>query len=261
MPASSRKRNKGKDRKARQQAKREEKERLDAHRFWRNALYSVGCDHGYDVRISNDHPVSEFMDQFIINLDDKGMGVSVNMRNLFETHAQIWTTESYRKLALSILTNIGINMLLGNGKEIADISWPGCIAQSIALLEHYDGTSDINSVMFKRVASVKRRDLDLGLRSIKRDAFKFYRKRTSCKCLKKIHLEARKTIPKLGTCFHCDKEMDRVSLSVCSRCMVHQYCSRKCQVAVWPDHKRNCDIYVQTVTAEVSFKWDNKVKR
>ena len=58
-----------------------------------------------------------------------------------------------------------------------------------------------------------------------------------------MHLEARKTIPKMGKCFNCKVEKERVDLSVCNRCMVMQYCSRECQVAAWPSHKLDCDVY------------------
>ena len=103
---------------------------------------------------------------------------------------------------------------------------------------------NIESVTNLRVVISKNRDLESLLSSISRDILKFFRKRITCKCLKKMHLEARKSTPKMGICWGCDKEMERVSLPVCSQCMVAQYCSRKCQVAVWPEHKKHCDEYV-----------------
>ena len=92
---------------------------------------------------------------------------------------------------------------------------------------------------------IKRRDLEPDISNTWRDALKFYRKRTSCKCLKKLHLEARKNKPKMGLCWYCDKDMERVLLSLCSRCMVSQYCSRECQVADWPKHESVCDQFVR----------------
>ena len=63
MPAASRKRNKGKDRKAKQIAKKEENERVDANRYWRSWCASnQWCDHGCAMT-SNSHPVTSFMDQ------------------------------------------------------------------------------------------------------------------------------------------------------------------------------------------------------
>ena len=67
MPPSSRKRNKGKDRKAKRLARLVESERADAREIWRSVSSSTECDHGY-VAIADDHPVSSFLDQCFINL-------------------------------------------------------------------------------------------------------------------------------------------------------------------------------------------------
>ena len=242
MPPSSRKRNKGKERKAKREADKEENERLVAHRFWRAFCGSNQCNHGRDVMIPDDHPVSRFMDQFYINLIHNSMKVIENLKEIFKSHRHIWNNESYRKLVIDMLIHIGTNMLL---REDSPLSWPSCVAQSIIALEHYDGSDDIGLVINKRVVMSKWRDIKSDSGSSRRDCLKFYRKRTSCKCLKKIHLEARKTIPKVGFCWHCKDEMERVALSLCSRCMIEQYCSRECQVAAWPKHKEDCDEYVK----------------
>jgi len=242
MPASSRKRNKGKERKAKQQAKKEEDNRAYAHNFWRRYCGKSTCNHGCDVIISDDHPVSNFMDQFWVNLDLRKY-VEQNMRDLFVTHPQIWDNKSYMKIAIGILIRIGTNMLLGNG---ADISFPVCIGQSIMFFEEYEKLCDYDLVSDGRRKAMKWRDFHLSgscNNSSRRDALKFYRKRTSCKCLKKMHLEARRTEPKMGNCMYCNKQEERVVLSVCSRCMVQQYCSKECQVADWLHHERACDNY------------------
>jgi len=110
--------------------------------------------------------------------------------------------------------------------------------------------------------NLPRRIFQRSVSSDMRDALKFFRKRTACKCLKKLHLEARKTTPKMGRCGNCSQEKERVSLSVCSRCMATQYCSRECQVAAWPKHKKGCDIllacnhnkYTKEETSAVAHK-------
>ena len=207
--------------------------------------------------ITDDHPVSGFMDQFYINLRSKSLTTAVNMKSIFQTHTQIWTNESYRKLAIGILVRIGTNMLL----QGVDMSWPVCTAVSVVVLEHYNETKDgIDSVMNKRVVRSKGRDIWSSSTSIKRDLLKFFRKRTSCKCLKKMHLEARRTMPKMGRCMNCCKEHERVHFSVCSRCMIEQYCSRECQVAHWSVHERSCDIYVREYSeCEEEMQQDDKL--
>ena len=240
MPASSRKRNKGKERKAKQLAKKEENDRAMSAQFWRR-LCNTGmrCDHGYPFVIpADDHPVSNFMDEFILNIH-KGLVVGQNLRAIYLTHKDILVDESYRKFVLDILVHIGTNMMLSQGRY--DIANAMCVAQSIVALEHYNGEDDINFVINKRVVRSKWRDLEINS-SEKREGLKFYRKRTSCKCLKKMHLEARKTLPKLGICEYCKEEKERVLLDVCSRCKVEQYCSRECQVTDWSKHKGICGL-------------------
>ena len=192
--------------------------------------------------VPDDHPVSSFMDQYYINLHHKDMTVAQNLRAIFQTHTQIWNDESHMKIVIDTLIHIGANMLLSNNDRY-DIANALCVAQSIVALEHYNDTCDIDLVLSKRVVASKHRDLNIT-GSSRRDALKFYRKRTTCKCLKKMHLEARKT-HKFGLCFHCNVEQERVALSLCSRCMVIQYCSRECQVAAWPGHERLCNAYVR----------------
>ena len=246
MPASSRKRNKGKDRKARQKANKEESNRAAAREMWQDFCCSIECNHGCDMKVSDDHPVSAFVEQFIMNLSQKGMQVSQTLFDLFEKHPQVWNNEDYRRLAINILVRIGTNALLCEGY---DTTFPLCIAHSVVVLEHYehDGSGSMNSAWDNNSSISKRRDFEPDCSSIKRDVLKFYRKRTSCKCLKKMHLEARKTTPKMGLCWHCKDEGERAALSVCSqcmvRCMVRQYCSRKCQIADWPEHKIQCDMW------------------
>ena len=248
MPASSRKRNKGKDRKAKQLAKKEGKDRADAHMMWKRFYGIKKCDHGCAI-ISDDHPVSSFMDDFFVNVFHNGnvsfdQVVSDSLKKLYQTHTLIWSNEDYRRLAISILLQIGTNLLLREGSSETEINWPLCFAHSIVILEHFDGSGSIYSSWNLRCSVSKRRDLQPDISNTWRDVLKFYRKRVSCKCLKKMHLEARKNKPKIGLCWYCQKKMERVSLSVCSRCMVRQYCSRKCQVADWSKHESDCGIYV-----------------
>ena len=242
MPPSSRKRNKGKDRKAKQLAKKEETERMRLRTIWRRccSINNTGCDHGCVIIQSDNHPVLSFIDQCCLYLGEKCMLVSKALRELFKSHPQIWNDESYKKSAIGILVRIGTNMMIkiGTGAD-ADITVPICLAQSIIALEHYNGEDDIDLAMNKRVVISKWRDLNFTSSS-RRDTLKFYRERTSCKCLKKMHLEARKTMPKVGICEYCKEEKERVLLDVCSRCKVSQYCSRQCQIAAWHEHKMFC---------------------
>ena len=157
----------------------------------------------------------------------------------FSSQPQVWILDNYRYMAINILVRIGTNLLLEKvGFDVIDL------AKIIVFLENYDervyNTPDL--IFANRCVAKKLTDF-LGERENHlRDALKFYRKRISCSCLKKMHLEARKTWLKLGVCCYCDEEKERSSLMVCSRCGVDQYCSRECQIADWSRHKGYCDL-------------------
>ena len=239
MPPKSRKRNKGKERKAKK-ADKVELERAKANEFWQRCLSApVGCLHGCDnMAIQNDHPVSKFMDEFFIHWIRKQKGIAEILRDML----RVWTDSNHRELATQTFVLVGTNMLLAEEINSGALS----MAKTIVLLEHFDSREvdgSLASSFYSRTAASKRRDLDRGSIGTERDLLKFYRKRLSCKCLKRMHLDARKVIPKTGRCANCRIEKERVDLSVCSKCMVNQYCSKECQVAELSAHKTDCSLY------------------
>jgi len=245
MPPSSRKRNKGKERKAKQAVKRQDNEhRTRGHKMWRYLESGkVGfCNHGYNGALSDNHPVSKFMDTFFTDWTQKN--IEENLRNTYQTHKRVWDDSSLRELVMAAMFRVGTNMLL----DKRSLSWAACVAEAIVVLDQYTYTSDIESAIWSRSVLKKCREYESGASSKLRDVLKFYRKRLSCSCLKIEYLEARKHIPKMGVCYGCRKEKERASLDVCSRCMIQQYCSRECQVADWPVHLSKCDRYVKAHT-------------
>ena len=125
------------------------------------------------------------------------------------------------------------------------------ITNLIIFLENYDGSSDLDLFVenpsYGKTAfdtnhrgATKFRDIDMSGSSRLRDILKFYRKRTSCSCLKEMHLTARKTLPKVGGCYQCNNKMERALLLVCGKCKIAQYCSKECQIAHWPLHRSRC---------------------
>lgn len=128
---------------------------------------------------------------------------------------------------------IGANLLINN-----ESMWPREVACAIVVFENYEAMGSIDAAINCHVASI--RDLSYGGSSTMRDLLKFYRKRMPCSCLKRTHLEARKSLSKLGECCHCNRVMERVLLYVCGSCGVSQYCSKQCQVEHWPMHKSGC---------------------
>jgi len=236
MPAS-RKRNKGKERKA----KKAKNARSMMHTIWSSMLASA-CDHGCAAIPVIGHPVSNFMNDYYMPLILEDSVVSgTGLVKSFRTCPEVWKDDSYREMLVDVLIGIGTNMLLFDVNESGPNFKALRVASVILILEEYGKTKDINLALIGRDTSSKRRILAPGVSSNERDVLKFYRKRVSCKCLKRMHLDAKKIIPKMGKCFNCNDERERVNLSFCSRCMISQYCSRECQVAHWPEHEELCD--------------------
>ena len=236
MP-SSRKRNKAKERKAK---KAESKIKL-IRETWRGWVRgTTECNHNI-IMPEDNHPVYSFIDSFCINNHNE-MEVDQNLLATLKLHPQVWSNDSDLAMAICILIAIGTNFLLVNMEENSILY----IAHAIIVLENYGRIGNFTASCNNRAAATKFRDLySGGSTGDLRDLLKFFRKRLSCSCLKEMHLYARKTQPKLGRCSHCHVAKERSLLMVCSRCMIDQYCSRRCQVADWPRHKEcECDRYV-----------------
>ena len=251
MTSRTRKRNKGKERKEleaeisalrRHEAEKERESRAVLRKTWHGWAGGldvhgqfIQCNHGVALIRGDNHPVTSFVDSFYINaVFNNEIGIMDNLKELFQAHREVWDNENYRKMVINIFIAIGTNSMLALSNEN-----PKNIAYAIVTLENYDGSGDFDSVDYNCVSASKMRDL-LDSSTSRRDMLKFFRKRTSCKCLKAMHLEARKTLPKLGECYHCKEKKERALLMVCSRCRIAQYCSRKCQVANFSGHKGHC---------------------
>ena len=124
MVSSSRKKNKGKDRKA----KKVQIEKENAHTLWKglatstvieNSVYrgvkTITCNHGCgELPRDLDHPVSSFMKDFTNHWSQAKAGTSILeiITSPFQTHRQVFNDNRYREMALAILIRIGTNMLL-----------------------------------------------------------------------------------------------------------------------------------------------------
>ena len=259
----SRKRSKGKERKAKNVEKEANEAELERGAMVARALiwsrYLKGddendnkiiqCDHGCAVPAwddsDSDHPIFSFMDSFMKMIEvynGRIFSSGVPGYSLIRDNPEIWNDNNNREMAIKILLSIGTNMLLlSKCANNSNAIYCSLIANVITLLEGYDDNiTDIDDIVYARGVSSKVRDHDSG-DSQMRDILKLFSKRTTCSCLKKMYSEARKTMPKLGSCNNCEEVKERALLYVCSRCRINQYCSRECQVEHWPKHQGYCN--------------------
>ena len=236
----SRKRSKGKERKAKKEEKISE-EWVNIWQRWtrgedKNGVKLIECDHGCAITtMLNEpkHPVSNFINELFTTRD--------NWMNELNSHSQVWENEDNREMTINILLSIGTNLLLSKYLSYSRAQFLH-FASTILVLENYKETKSMNEAFLTRGVSSKIRDLGGGNM---RDMLKFFSKRTTCSCLKNMYSEARKNMPKMGKCSYCNGAKERRLLSVCSKCRVAQYCSRECQVAHWPEHEKCCDACVR----------------
>ena len=206
MVSSSRKKNKGRDRKAKKEADRVEAERSNARNKWcrwakgeniASTGKTITCKHGCTVLPL---AVTDFMDTVY-------SGSAKRMTDVIDLHPEVWNDDTYKESAKNIIVRVGTNMLLSKDANVAGII---TLARFIVSLEQYDGSNSLHTAPINsREGQTKMRDLNPDTRSIRRDALKFFSKskRIPCSCLKKMHQEARRTQPKVGLCYGCLEEM------------------------------------------------------
>lgn len=234
MPPS-RKRAKGKERKAKAMTQRA----LKVREHWTSVLClgeenNAPCTHGCDTIPPEGHLVSNFMNEFTSFGTSLLTDVFSCMDVLFRNHPLVWSDDNNRNMALRILIRMGANFLL---HKTSNSARP--FAYAASMLENYDGNIKFDMVKIRSASIVER--LSGGY---DRDTFSFYNKRVDCSCLKQKY-KASKSHPKVGVCSGCRNLFERKLLMVCSACRVSQYCSEMCHVNSWPVHGGRCKIVVE----------------
>ena len=243
----SRKRNKGKERRAKKEAVENQT------CLWRRIAQpapAASCNHGCPSLPPRDHPVSRFM-ATLAERNGRKIALVTVMEKLFKCHPEVWKNDEYRQMAIDILLSVGTNTILGaKGDEdnCVQIAWEVGFAR--LLLDCYDGNGDFSYAYSCVQVRMPVFMNDCGTR----DILKFYSKRLPCTCLNVRYKIARKTMPKRGACKQCDKLVERALLLTCGHCKVPFYCSRECQVAHVPEHKNDCGMYVDIRRHKVTEK-------
>ena len=72
-----------------------------------------------------------------------------------------------------------------------------------------------------------------------RSLLRFFHERSPCGCLEERYIVA-KQLSYTGICHHCGVRKERSNLLVCQGCKKFQFCSYECHQAEWPCHKTIC---------------------
>eukprot|EP00984_Skeletonema_dohrnii_P026141 scaffold15439_cov67-Skeletonema_dohrnii-CCMP3373.AAC.1 len=235
----SRKKAKGKARKAVKAMKEEEK---DAHdnssaaaaqqrgqegaleaqlQMQRLIIDSLVCKHGFD-------PFQEGDDRNKID------AILEAMKAVEDKYPEVIRDSSKMKRILSYFLSEGTDFIL-NGNENAART----IAAVIIMFEEFIAFS-----VQKTQAVLHLQKLMELLIADDHTLVSFFRKRITCSCLDKKHKEV-KSIKKMGYCNNkkCPSprgKVERSKMVYCTRCSVAYYCSRDCQEAAWSDHREVC---------------------
>ena len=239
MP-SSRKRVKGKARKAKANAL------LDNLSL--NLLNDGKCNHGLPSVIQDDdHPCLLVMRKVERSLSIQirgGKGSFDSYTSLFKTQDGLMQYEMSSQahenggLLKACFASLATEYLLrGNDKDVI-------MAEGLAITIVNIEQAEVGaSYTFNRMVSISR-DLDEGGQ---RTVTRFINKRINCDCLKQ-KCEQSKKLPKVGKCQNCWKQMERSKLFACNGCKVGihnltQYCSIRCQTQNWQKHEKDCIQY------------------
>ena len=247
----SRKKVKGKARKAAKEAKAKEGESeavISANQRHEESLEAMmqqlmisssKCTHGSCPFSGDMHICSNFIDAFTTDVF-----VNSNTDILAESFSSAFhaTKEKYADVYASKLETV-ISMLLFLGTQLL-LDGNNGIAQLYAEVACY--FNEFVAVSYRKTKATlswtKIGELNGG---DDHTLVSFYRKHIPCSCLDEKYKDV-KSIKKLGRCYNpnCSLPGGRVEKSkmlCCTRCGDVNYCSVECQKADWKRHKENCD--------------------
>lgn len=109
---TSRKRNKGKERKAKKDAAR--------LGWWKKWIPEGACTHGCVVVPPPGHAVSRFMNSFAPKMTYGAVEIfdtASVMMSTFDKHPEVWSNAEYQQMAINIIVSVGTNMILSGVNE------------------------------------------------------------------------------------------------------------------------------------------------
>ncbi len=219
-------------------------EKEESTEIERESIDSWKCLHGYVL--TDDHFIFEdFVRTFSFAFasfsgsDNRDVGdcIGAAYKTTLEKYPGVWCDSSKLKLVRSFfLSSATENVLEGNFDSGTRFdAFAACFLEDY--IAQYHELNPQTDMVLKVIELIK---------ADKHTLVKYLRKSIPCSCLDEKYKEV-KSITRMGLC--CNKlcsapngMVERRSLLCCTGCHAANYCSRECQKAAWPEHKKKCKI-------------------
>ena len=213
-----------------------------------NDATSQECWHGLVPLSAGEEKICmEFIETYFIvfnSQDNVGDGLLTAHHATEEKYPDVY--DSKLDAVISILLSIGTQFILGGDSRLAQVY--ASVANYFKEVQNYmavelKGSTTIFS--WTKVMELESAD-DHTLVS-------YYRKYIPCSCLDGKYREV-KSLKKMGCCYnpncsHPDGLVERSKMFCCTRCGEANYCSFECQRADWKQHRVQCDAVVKMKVA------------
>ena len=173
-----------------------------------------------------------------------------------EEYAEVWNGAGKMKLIVSYFLSLGTEHATEGNMWAARV-----YAHYACFFEEYIA-SELNNTQ----ASMNRAKMvELLYASDDHTLISYLKHRIPCTCLNDLYKQVKST-KKMGLCFNedcCypDRMVERDAMLNCTRCRSANYCSRECQVADWPRHKKMLCDEVAKAIASFNFKQNSKLSQ
>ena len=171
----SRKKAKGKLRKAKAAAAPPKERDWEMYAHWAGRNVAIQCNHGSTLSWSVGDPLYLYMSA-VESFQASDKNLEDGITELYETHTSVWNNTKQREMAVEILLSIGTNIILRDD----DVDWASTFAIVSSVMENYEG--NFNAAFYTREV----RDINVGGH---RDTLRFFNKRISCSCLKEKYAD------------------------------------------------------------------------